>query len=580
MKDTIPGIPRLPHVFIFVCGATAATIILLAFAVPGAGASGPALVRIDLWPGDDPAALPPLVTTAYEHVTAAGGDFVLAGASPAQQAALREAGFSVTLLAPEADRPYYWAYPAPGAELDPALARQALASDGEGVLVPLSAEDAGRYADRGVSLRLLLPSPMLPAAPGGEIAARGYDYQPLPGPSTTVQQIIAQVDQADVYDYTGGLSGEWAVSIGGSPYTILSRNSYSGTPINRAGQYLYEFYDGLGLDVSYHNFYMDGIQLRNVVAEKRGSVSPERVFMLTAHYDSQPPGAYAPGADDNASGVVGTMMAAEILGGYEFGCTLRFVDFSAEEQGLVGSYYYAQETYCGGEQVEGVLNLDMLAWNTQGSSTYMDLHARSSVPGSMDIAYLFGDVVSTYGLNLNPVIESNGTNRSDHARFWAYNVPSILAIEAFGDFNPYYHTTNDRLDRLKDMPYYTAMVKASIATFAHMGCLLEDGTGTVTGAITDDTTGQPVPYALVAFASPDWPYSVTARADANGIYTQEVAPGTHDLMILAPGYDAVEIAGVTATGGGTTVQDAAMSPGGGGFHYMPLIRRGQLSGCP
>ncbi|MGD8794296.1 MAG: hypothetical protein PVF47_17230, partial [Anaerolineae bacterium] len=45
---------------------------------------------------------------------------------------------------------------------------------------------------------------------------------------------------------------------------------------------------------------------------------------------------------------------------------------------------------------------------------------------------------------------------------------AIMGIEDLLDFNPYYHTVNDRLNFL-DLAYFTEFVKAGVGTFAHMG---------------------------------------------------------------------------------------------------------------
>jgi Zn-dependent M28 family amino/carboxypeptidase len=254
---------------------------------------------------------------------------------------------------------------------------------------------------------------------------------------------------------------------------------------------LYEFYQGLDLPTSYDPFDFFGRTLFNVVAEKRGILYPERIYLITGHYDNAPGGDLAPGADDNASGTVAVMLAAEILSRYDFDCTLRFVSFAGEEQGLEGSEAYVEQIHAAGEDVRGVLNLDMIAWNEPGSQPTMDLHAEEGLPGTIPLAELFLQVVDAYDLNLEPEIIPNGTNLSDHASFWTYDYPAILAIEDFSDFNPYYHSIHDKLENLDDRAYFVDMVKASLATMAHMGCLV-DQVGDSAGQVIDQRDEQPV----------------------------------------------------------------------------------------
>lgn len=361
-------------------------------------------------------------------------------------------------------------------------------------------------------------------------------FTPPTTANPTIESIIAQVNQVTIVDYVADLSGVRPVEIDGETVTIRSRYSLS-EQIHQAAQYLNNFYQDLGLVVTLQNFDFWGVTLSNVIAEIPGSIYPEHVYIISAHYDSLPAGETAPGADDNASGVAGVMMAAKILSQYDFACTLRFVNFAAEEQYLAGSQDYAKQSYCALEDVMAVLNLDMIAWNTPGTSPIMNLHANQQVPGSVELAEFYAGVINLYELDLEPVIYKNGTDRSDHASFWEYNIPAILAIENFSyDFNPYYHTIKDKLENLQDLDYFTNMVKAGVAALAHTGCLIEDGWGEVTGFIRDYETGLPLAGASVSFFNPEWDYIQQATTADNGYFHTSLVAGPYDLVVNAPGY--------------------------------------------
>lgn len=302
--------------------------------------------------------------------------------------------------------------------------------------------------------------------------ALAVDYDP------NVQAMINSISQSTLHTYTGNLSGEWAVNIGGADYTISSRHTNSGTSIQKATQYVYEFLQGLGLSTSYHNWTYGSYSNRNVVGEKAGTVSPTEIILVTAHLDSMPSGSFSPGADDNASGSVGVMALAEAMNSYDFERTVRFVLFTGEEQGLYGSKRYASAV--SSENIVAVYNMDMIAWDSTGGPT-LRIHTRtSSNPGysaDMELANTFTDVVSTYGMssNLTPIIDSDGVSASDHASFWNEGFAAILAIEDdVNDFCDYYHTTNDRLSTL-NMDYFTNYVKASLGTVAHLAFLPTSG---------------------------------------------------------------------------------------------------------
>jgi hypothetical protein len=237
------------------------------------------------------------------------------------------------------------------------------------------------------------------------------------------------------------------------------------------------------------------------------------------------------------------LIASDIFSQYRWGCTLRFAFFTGEEQGLFGSTAYAQRSYVAGENIIGVLNLDMIAYNTQGSSPNIDLEAASSVPGSVAIAQLFADVINTYSIDLIPQIFTSGTCCSDHVPFLNRGFAAILGIEDWSDFNPYYHTTNDLLGNM-DIEYFTEFVRASIGTYAHMaGCMLPSETGALDGHVTETITGSPIAGAEILIEGDnDW--QATTTTDQNGYYTYTLSTGTYTVTASAIGYSPESQGGV------------------------------------
>ena len=292
-----------------------------------------------------------------------------------------------------------------------------------------------------------------------------------------VARMVGAVSQSTLSAYVARLSGVNGVVVGGSSYRIRTRNKESGAPIQKTTQYLYEYLKGLGtLDsVKYASWSLDGYTGRNVIGELTGTTRPSEIILLTAHMDDMPYGNLAPGADDNASGTAAVMMAARILGRYNFERTIRFVFFTGEEQGLLGSWVYARNAKNAGQNIVAVLNMDMLGWDSENGPT-MRVHTRAGTAGAgdRDIANAFVDVVGVYAISLDPIITSYGMNASDHGSFWDFGYAAVCIIEDDGDqygryddFNPYYHSTSDTLSKL-NMPYFTNMVKAVIGTAAHL----------------------------------------------------------------------------------------------------------------
>jgi hypothetical protein len=280
-----------------------------------------------------------------------------------------------------------------------------------------------------------------------------------------VADIIAAVGQAAVYTYDGNLSGESPVIVDDEPYTIATRHTASGVPIQKATQYVYDFMDQVGLVVSFHSWSSG----RNVIGEKLGATDPDQIVLITAHLDDMPSGGLAPGADDNASGSVGVMLAAELFDQYWFKKTIRFVFFTGEEQGLLGAQAYAAKVQADGDNIVAVYNMDMIGYDAENGPT-LRIHTRNGNASDLAIANSFVDVVGTYGLSgsLTPIIDQDGITASDHAAFWSRGYPAVLAIEDDqDDFNAFYHTTNDLRANL-NMGYFTNYVKASLGTVAHL----------------------------------------------------------------------------------------------------------------
>ena len=306
-----------------------------------------------------------------------------------------------------------------------------------------------------------------PHAQGDAPRSFAFTYSPV------VANLIAQVQPADVYSYTARLSGDAPIVVGGQTITLTTRNTQSGLPIQQATQYAYEQLQAAGLSVSYHTWSACGASGRNVIGVITGTVTPGEIVLITAHLDDLPSVGRAPGADDNASGAVGVLLAAPLMRAQPFDRTLRFVLFTGEEQGLCGSDAYAAAAFAAGDNIVAVYNLDMIAWDASGAPIANVYTRRPDDPGyaaDLALADVFINVTQEYGLSaaLAPNIISNGDDASDHASFWAYGYPAILAIEDdVDDFNDYYHTSKDTLSHL-NLTYFTHFVQASIGTAAHL----------------------------------------------------------------------------------------------------------------
>ncbi len=506
-----------------------------------------ALVYVELGVADDLSRFASTQLPMYSMLE--GG--LLTGADQRGLLSIKQAGLKYQLLDSSlGSGSYYWAEtrssrPAP----DFSTYGQVLLSIKNGVLLRMDPSMVDALTQTGAELRLisLTPKP-LPTAQ----TANAFPDVVVPDP--IIQGMMDQVTETQVYTYDRQLAGELPVWVDGAWYTITSRRTDSGVPIQKATSFVGQHMSNdLGLDVEYYEW--DNATNPDVIGEIPGLVNPEDVFIIGGHLDDVQ--SVPAGADDNASGSVAALIAADIMSQYQWGCTLRFAFWTGEEQGLRGSAAYAQHVYDSGENIVGYLNLDMIAWNTPSSAPTIYLGYRSSVPGSQDLANLFSDVLDAYSINLQPVIGTGYDGSSDHTSFLDYGYPAILGIEGEDDFNPYYHTPQDTSAHT-DPAYFTDFVKASVGTYAHMSeCLIPTGVGHLDGYVTAADGGAPLEGATVT-ADDGLGHAYPTTTDPTGYYTRTLMAGDYSVSAFTYGYLPVTISGVGITTDTVTTLDFAL----------------------
>jgi photosystem II stability/assembly factor-like uncharacterized protein len=211
--------------------------------------------------------------------------------------------------------------------------------------------------------------------------------------------------------------------------------------------------------------HLDGVQSGdiNVVATIPGTKRPEDIYIMCGHYDciSQTPETYAPGADDNGTGTIATLEAARVLRQHNFEGTIRFVCFSREEQGLIGSKAYVKEAYQRGDNIVAALNFDMIGYSDIKPED-VDIICNST---SQWLGDAYQEATALYVPDLSVVRHTASYVGSDNSSFWDYGYSSFCGIEDASIKNPNYHRTSDRVSTI-DFTFYTKVVKGAVATLA------------------------------------------------------------------------------------------------------------------
>ena len=221
--------------------------------------------------------------------------------------------------------------------------------------------------------------------------------------------------------------------------------------------------------------------MRNVVATLPGKgPNKHRIYLMTAHYDSiasKTPGwdggwrrLAAPGASDNASGVVQMLETARILSQQDFDFTIRFVAFSGEELFLFGSKHYARLVQERGDDIAGVLNFDLLGHDPDGN---LDIHVLGD-EGSQWLVNAFGAAAERYQLPIDLLLKNDPSFIfSDHSPFWDIGIPAVMvaeesSLDAPDESTAYIHSQEDDLTKISIPLLGELAIKLAVATLAEL----------------------------------------------------------------------------------------------------------------
>jgi hypothetical protein len=275
-----------------------------------------------------------------------------------------------------------------------------------------------------------------------------------------IQAVVDTVSQEHYQSYHLDIESMGLGLYGGKEYFMGYRNRDFHTktgpsPGNQeACLYLQDAFKAMGLKVTIQGKFV------NVIGELTGTKTPERIYIIGAHYDHEV--GDMPGGDDNASGTAGVLEAARVMSQYQFESTIRFIAFNAEEDGLLGSRDYVSNQLIPGEEtIAGMINLDLILrpGSDVDSLTVIDaeLEARRTHNTSWAWARAYRQAAIEYVPSL--VVDEtviDGVSSSDNDSFLEAGIPAFLVIENsdpdWAVANPYIHDYEDASDRLANLP--------------------------------------------------------------------------------------------------------------------------------
>jgi carboxypeptidase Q len=190
------------------------------------------------------------------------------------------------------------------------------------------------------------------------------------------------------------------------------------------------------------------IEQQNVVGEIRGYEKPDEVVILGAHLDSWELGT---GALDNGCNSALVIEAARAIKatGLLPRRTIRFVLFSGEEQGTIGSFEYVKTHRAELDKIRAMITFD----DGIGRVTGYSLGGRRDIEDGVRAVL---KPLESWGANNHTYDASFGTDNFD---FMLEGVPTLVANQEEANYLPNYHAASDTLDKvdMRELKLHTAL---------------------------------------------------------------------------------------------------------------------------
>ena len=269
--------------------------------------------------------------------------------------------------------------------------------------------------------------------------------------------------------------------------------------------------------------------ITNIVATLKGT-QPEsagRTYVVSGHYDSMcssPTDAKcdAPGANDDASGTAAVLEMARVMAKFEFDATIIFMAVAGEEQGLLGSTYFAEQAKQNHLDVEAMFTNDIVG-NSLGGNGVRDratvrvfsegvpsnesaeeANVRRGVGGENDstsrqLARFIGETTVSYvpGMRVMMVYRRDRYLRGgDHRPFLERGFAAVRFTETNEDYNHQHQNVRNEngaqygdLPEFVDYKYVSDVARVNAASLAMLALApaRPKNVGIVTARLTNDT---------------------------------------------------------------------------------------------
>jgi hypothetical protein len=267
--------------------------------------------------------------------------------------------------------------------------------------------------------------------------------------------------------------------------------------------------------------------LTNVFATLKGSTDPDRIYIVSGHYDSMCSSPIdskcdAPGANDDASGTAAVIEMARVMSKNKYDATIIFMTVPGEEQGLLGARYFATQAVEKKMNIEAMFTNDIVggvtthknspdrqkvrvfAEGVPSNETEQQANTRRSVGGENDsparqLARFIHETAEIYSPNFGVMMiyrRDRYGRGGDHIPFLENGFPAVRFTEPNEDYD--HQHQNVRTDEGKfygdtpefvDFGYVANVVRINAASLARLAIApaKPKNVGIVTSRLGNDT---------------------------------------------------------------------------------------------
>ena len=149
----------------------------------------------------------------------------------------------------------------------------------------------------------------------------------------------------------------WSVSPEAADYSLIlvDKKALDKTPVS--------------FKVNIENKIINNFKAANVCGLVKGTVQPDSIIFITAHYDhlgGMGAATYFPGANDNASGISLLLNLAQYYAQHPQKYSIGFICFAGEEAGLIGSKYFTENPLVPLKNIRFLINTDLAGTGDEG----------------------------------------------------------------------------------------------------------------------------------------------------------------------------------------------------------------------